>query len=88
VAFFKGATIQINSLRAQLSNSGELRRIRPVRLSALLADARELATNGATEAGMPETPLAKTQNRASVRDAATAPNINEANPPANHRPKR
>jgi hypothetical protein len=54
----------------------------------MLADARELATNGATETDMPELPPAKTQTFATFRDAATDQNTTEATPPANHRPKR
>ena len=66
----------------------DLRRTRPVRTSAMLADARELATNGATEADMPEPPLAETQNLATFRDAATNQNATEAAMPKSHRPKR
>jgi hypothetical protein len=61
---------------------------RPVRLSAGLADACELATNGATEADMPELPPAETQNLATFRDVATNQNITEAAPLKNHRPQR
>ena len=53
----------------------------------MLADARELATNGATEADMPEPPPAETQNLATARDAAADQNITEATPLKNHRPK-
>ena len=73
--------------RAASGLSKKWQRVRPVRTSAGLDGAHELATNRATGAADFETPAAPTPALANIRNDATEEKLTGAAPPTCRRPK-